>query len=349
MKKKYSSISVIILNYNGEKFLENCLKSVLDTDYPNFEVIVVDNNSKDRSIEIINGVKPFFEAKNIPFVIVKNSKNLGFAEGNNVGARFAKGDYIYLLNNDTLVDKHWLNELVKILDNDTEVGAAQSKILSMQNSNHLSTQIDCAGGFINPYGFAIERGFMDEDRGQYNKIEDIFYAKGAAAVFRKDLFHYLGGLDPNYFFYYEEVDFSWKIMLVGYRVVFVPNSVIYHMGGASAKKVPSLSKFHHDKNRICTLIKNYNCYNLIKYLGFLIFLEFLHMFYYIFIKKLEHSERLKLAKAIFKAMIWNLLNLKSTLFKRREVQHNFRRVPDKNIFKVIIKTRPLYPFQKYKL
>jgi GT2 family glycosyltransferase len=137
--------------------------------------------------------------------------------------------------------------------------------------------------------------------------------------------------------------------LGGYRSVFIPNSVVYHLGGASVKKALGFAKFHLDKNRICTLIKNYNFYNLIKHLSFFIILEILQMFVYIFVKKLEPFQRLERIIAIFKAIIWNLLNLKNILFKRKLVQKNFRKVSDKIIFKLIKKTRPLYPLLKYKL
>ncbi len=339
MEKEFPLTSVIVLNYNGERFLGDCLKSVLDTDYPNFEVIVVDNNSKDCSLKVIKGVKPLFEARRVPLVVVKNSENLGFAEGNNVGARFARGKYIVFLNNDTLVERDWLGELVKILDNDSQVGAAQSKILSLGNNN----LIDCAGGFLNPFGLAIERGFMEKDRGQYDKIDDIFYAKGTAAIFRRELFNFFGGFDPDYFLYHEEVDLCWRIRLGGYRIVFVPRSVIYHIGGVFAKKAHSFVVFNHEKNRVCTLIKNYSFCNLIRYLSLLVFLEILQMISFIFVRKPEK------AKAIFNALIWNFLNLKTILRKRRVVQDIFRKVPDRNILRVMRKAGLLYALRRFKL
>ncbi|MEX2723347.1 MAG: glycosyltransferase family 2 protein [Candidatus Freyarchaeota archaeon] len=329
--------SVIILNYNGEKFLDNCLKSVLATDYPNFEVIVVDNNSKDRSLEVLRDFKLLFKAKNIPFAIIENSENLGFAEGNNVGARVAKGEYIVFLNNDTLVHKDWLKELVNILVEHSGIGGAQSKIISMENSN----LIDCAGGFLNTYGLAVERGSGEEDHGQYDKVDDIFFAKGAAAIFRKNLFDYFGGFDGDYFIYHEEADLCWKIRLGGYRIVFAPKSVVYHFGGASAKKVDILVMFNQEKNRMCTLIKNYSYNNLIKYLSLLISLEILQMVFFIFVRRLEE------AKAIFRALTWNLLNLKKTFTKRINVQQNFRKVPDQNVLKIMKKTSLQYALQKF--
>jgi len=339
MRKEYPLASIIVLNYNGEKFLGDCLKSLLETDYPNFEVVVVDNNSNDRSVELVKSIKPLFEAKGIRFVLIENSENLGFAEGNNVGAKFARGEYIVFLNNDTLMEKNWLKELVKPLENDSKIGAAQSKILSMRNNN----SIDCAGGFLNPYGLAIERGFMEEDRGQYDAVDDIFFAKGTAAIFRKKLFDYFGGFDSDYFLYHEETDLCWRMRLGGYRIVFAPKSVVYHIGGASSKKVPSLVVFHQEKNRICTLFKNYNFHNLVRYLSFLLTLEILQMFFFIFTKKLEP------AKAIFNAITWNLLNLKKTTTKRRYVQQKFRKVSDQNILRLLKKTGLQYAFQRFKL
>lgn len=337
MEGSFPLISVIILNYNGEKFLANCLGTVLATDYPNFEVIVVDNNSRDRSVEILRGFKPLFKAKNIPLVVIENSENLGFAEGNNVGARVAKGDYIVFLNNDTLVHQDWLRELVKVLVKNPGIGGAQSKIISMRDGN----RIDCAGGFLNTYGLAVERGAGEEDRGQYDRVDDIFFAKGAAAIFRKKLFDYFEGFDPDYFIYHEEADLCWKIRLGGYRIVFVPNSVIYHFGGASARRADILVMFNQEKNRMCTLIKNYSYRNLVRYLSLLVSLEILQMIFFIFVRRLEE------AKAIFRAITWNLLNLKKTFTKRIKVQQNFRRVPDQNILEIMKKTSLQYALQKF--
>jgi GT2 family glycosyltransferase len=228
---------------------------------------------------------------------------------------------------------------VKLLENDSKIGAAQSKILSMGNNN----LIDCAGGFLNPYGLAVERGFMEEDRGQYDAVDEIFFAKGTAAIFRKNLFSYFGGFDPDYFLYHEEADLCWRMRLGGCRIVFAPKSVVYHIGGASSKKVPSLIVFHQEKNRISTLFKNYNFHNMVRYLSALLILETLQMLFFIFIKKLVT------AKAIFTAITWNLLNLKKTLIKRRYVQQKFRKVSDQAILRLMKKTGVHYAFQRFKL
>jgi GT2 family glycosyltransferase len=172
-------ISIVILNFNGKKFLDECLSSVLKSNYPDFEVIFVDNASTDGSVEFVQS--NFRGYSNLR--IIRNNRNLGFAEGNNVGAKVAKGEYVVFLNVDTKVDPNWLKELVTAMESDESIGAAQSKLLQFDGRT-----IDSAGDFINFYGFGWMRGHGEIDRGQFNKIDEIFSARGAAMIVRKKSF-----------------------------------------------------------------------------------------------------------------------------------------------------------------
>ena len=158
MNEKLPLVSVIILNYNGKRFLNKCLTSVLNSNYSNVEVILVDNASTDDSIKL---VKESFGHSPV-LIIVKNSTNLGFAAGNNVGLSCSKGKYVVFLNNDTVVEPNWLIELVGVMETNAKIGAAQSKLLSLHNKNFF----DSAGDFIDYYGIPIRRGsWGEEDKG----------------------------------------------------------------------------------------------------------------------------------------------------------------------------------------
>jgi GT2 family glycosyltransferase len=321
-------VSVIILNYNGKAFLYNCLSSVLKTNYPNFEVIFVDNESTDNSVEYVR--EKF--GKDPRLKIIALNKNYGFAEGNNIGFKYAnlESKYVVFLNNDTVVDSEWLIEAIKILEKDNSIGAAQPKLKSLKDKK----RIDSAGGFLDYTGRVFIRGTGENDIGQYNSIEEIFYAQGAAIIIRKDLIHKIGLFDSEYFLNYEETDFCWRVWLAGYKVVFIFTSVVYHWGGATIhdihkKRIIPLYKimYHSRKNQIATLIKNYSLSNLFKYLPLLI----IRMLGYIIVLMIKNNTIYLLA--YLKAIIWNLKNMKKLIMKRAIVQTKIRKVADKEVMK----------------
>ena len=172
---EFPKVSIIILNYNGSGVVDRCVKSVLDTDYPNFEVIFVDNASVDGSYDSI--VSRFGKDRRLHFV--KNDVNQGFAEGNNVGLAYARGAYVTLLNNDTEVDKDWLRESIKVAESDDKIGVVQSKLFFWYNRNVLES----AGAFIDKCGYGFERGFVKGEKA-YSKVDEVFYANGAAVTIK---------------------------------------------------------------------------------------------------------------------------------------------------------------------
>jgi GT2 family glycosyltransferase len=330
-------VSIIILNYNGSKFIEGCLSSVLKTDYPNFEVILVDNASKDGSLEI---ARRLF-GKDPRLKIVRNDENLGFAEGNNVGARHARGDILVFLNEDTEVDPNWLKELVKVLISDTKVGAAQCKIL-MAHEKH---KIESVGHYLDYCGiesWASAKVFKETDLGQYDRIREIFYAKGAAMGVKRHVFFEAGGFDPAYFIDHEEIDLCWRIRLLGYKILFVPNSIVYHYGGAFVgRREENLQiLFHLRKNHIMSLMKNYELKNLAKYLPMYLAFLFLHGVY------LALRGKLYVPLTYLKSLLWILKNFKYIYSQRLRVQLLVRVVPDSVIMKCMTKPRVPWHFLK---
>jgi GT2 family glycosyltransferase len=315
-------VSIIVLNYNGKRFLDDCFSTLFATDYENFEVILVDNGSTDGSVEYVK--KRFREPR---LKVLALDRNYGFAQGNNKGIEKASGDYVVLLNNDTRVHKKWLRELVKVMGSDRNIGAAQPKLL-LDDEIH----IDAAGGFLDYFGRVYQRGVFEEDRGQYDRVDEIFYAKGAAAMFKRKVLREVGVLDPDYFIYYEETDLCWRIWLRGYKIVYVPSSVVYHKGGATmgTKRSPE-AIFSDRKNHITTLIKNYSLRNLARYLPPILTRMLL------FSVKLALKGRRDMAAAYLKAIIWNIVNLRELWKKRMYVQHVIRRVSDKEVMRVMLK------------
>lgn len=319
-------VSVVILNYNGRRFIETCLKSVLnDTFYSNFEVILIDNASTDGSIEL---VKRRFE-RDPRLIIVRNNKNLGFAEGNNVGVRYARGEYIVFLNSDTVVDNNWLTELVKVMNSDQIIGAAQSKLLLLRQPEYL----DSAGDYIDYYGLPIRRGggWKEKDYGQYNHIEEIFSARGAAMIVRRSVISEVGLFDPKFFLSYEDIDLCWRIRLRGYKVVFVPKSVIYHLGEASSPPADSPQKiFHMTKNHIATMLKNSPTKSLEKYNPLSLITLFMIM------------DLIKRRPILFmvriKAIVWIIRNFKYVWRERVKTQIHIRKCRNEMVMKYMLKT-----------
>ncbi len=193
---------------------------MLETDYPNFEVLFVDNGSKDASIDFVT--KTFHS----PLLrIIQNEINLGYAEGNNRGIKNSEGEYIALLNNDVTVEPGWLKELINAMEQ-SNVGAAQSKLLQMD----APSLIDCAGGLLDFYGYHVERG-RGKNANLYNQQEEIFYAKGASILLKPEALEKTGLLDPRIFLYFDEVDLCWRIWLNGYKVAYVPRRLFFMLQG----------------------------------------------------------------------------------------------------------------------
>jgi len=327
-------VSVIILNYNSANFLGRCLKSVLNSDYSNFEVVFVDNDSTDDSVGL---VKDLF-GRDSRLKIIVTSENLGFAEGNNIGIKYATGEYIVFLNADTEVECRWLKELIHVMDKDLRIGAAQSKLLLMYDERRF----DSAGHFLDYCGIeSVESASVQgqADTGQFNQLREIFYARGAAMITRRKVLDEVGPFDPAYFTDHEEIDLCWRIRLGGYKIVYVPKSVVYHAcGGASSqarKNKPAWITFHLRKNHIASLIKNYELLNLVKYLPIYLIYLALHGGYKII------KGDIRMLTAYCKAVFWNLTNFRYIYSERKRVQSIIRKVPDKYIMKYMAK--PVIP------
>ncbi|MEK7788723.1 MAG: glycosyltransferase family 2 protein, partial [Planctomycetota bacterium] len=241
-----SLISVIILNYNGKDYIEECLDSVLDQTYEPLEIIVVDNASNDSSLEIL---KEKYSSK---IKLIESNANLGFAGGNNLALEDAKGEFIALLNNDAVADRRWIEEFMSAVSRcDGTFGMWASKILFYDDREI----IDTAGHLIYPDGLNRGRGKGEKDKGQYDKEEEVFFPSGCAAIYRKEMLDIIGFFDPDFFAYGDDTDLGMKARIAGWKCIYVPKSVVYHHSSAASGKYSPLKAYLVERNRLWVLIK----------------------------------------------------------------------------------------------
>jgi GT2 family glycosyltransferase len=246
--------AVVILNWNGRNFLEKFLGKVLDSisSTPEVELIVADNASSDDSVEWMQANYP--QTRLILFDI-----NHGFADGYNKALAQVEAGYFVLLNSDIEVAGDWLNPLINYMDSNPDVAACAPKIRSFANPAMFEYAGAC-GGFIDKYGYTFCRGrildFLEEDNGQYDTGIDVFWATGAALMIRSGLFRKAGELDGDFFAHMEEIDLCWRLQLMGYKVVNVPESVVYHVGGGALPNNSPRKLYLNYRNNLMMMAKN---------------------------------------------------------------------------------------------
>lgn len=247
-----SKVAVVILNWNGRKHLEQFLPSVTAAIYSNYEVIVADNGSTDDSLSFLQLHYP-----GIRTILFK--ENYGFAKGYNEALKQVKADYYVLLNSDVEVQPGWLEPLVELLEKDRSIAACQPKILSWHNKK-LFEYAGAAGGWLDEYGYPFAKGrvfdICEEDKGQYDQSEPIFWASGAALFIRPAVYHAVKGFDEYFFAHQEEIDLCWRIQLAGHKIYSCPASVVYHVGGGTLPKGNSLKTYLNFRNNRIMLSKN---------------------------------------------------------------------------------------------
>lgn len=319
--KRFPLVSVVTLNFNALKFVDSCLRSLLYSDYPRFEVIFVDNASTDGSAEIAAEIAK----SNRKVKIVRNNLNHGYDEGNNIGANHARGEIIVFLNLDTQVEPSWLSELVNNFLEYPDIGAAQPLIKELEYRHTIQS----AGTFLNFYGIQTSKlKLVSEDAIKQlilvGRPFDVFVASGAALAIRKKIFCAAGGFDKDFFLDFDEMDICWRIWLCGFRVVCMPSSVIYHKG---RQKVEDNAVFHPRKNQLAVIIKNYNLENLVRFLPVLVVIDSVRMA--IACLKGHRKE----GASYIQVLLWLFSNLSRLYKKRCFVQYHVRRIPDSELFR----------------
>jgi GT2 family glycosyltransferase len=245
-------VSIVILNWNGRKFLEQFLPSVESSTWTNKLIVVIDNASTDDSIAFLQAHYPQVQ-------LVRNAGNYGFAKGYNEGLKEVAGDYFVLLNSDVEVASGWIEPVMALMESDTSIGVCQPKLLEYRNKT-VFEYAGASGGWLDYLGYPFARGRIfdvnETDHGQYDTAAPIFWASGAAMFVRAKLYQQLGGLDPFFFAHQEEIDFCWRVQLAGYQVYACPQSVVYHVGGGTLPKGNSRKVFLNFRNNLIMMAKN---------------------------------------------------------------------------------------------
>ncbi|MCA6473874.1 MAG: glycosyltransferase family 2 protein, partial [Chitinophagaceae bacterium] len=222
-------VAVVLLNYNGQHWLQQFLPGVLATDYSALEVIVADNASTDDSIQWLTKEYPGVRT-------IQLKENAGYAGGYNMALQKIDAKYFVLLNTDVYVEHGWLLPLVTCMESDPSIGAAQPRIRAYHNRS-LFEYAGAAGGWIDVLGYPFARGRVfdriEADIGQYNDTVEIFWASGACFCVRRDAFEKAKGFDADFFAHQEEIDLCWRLQLLGYRIVACGSSEVYHVGGGT--------------------------------------------------------------------------------------------------------------------
>ena len=292
--------SIIVVNWNGKRYLEECLLALLAQTYSPYEVILVDNGSHDGSVD--------FVAERFPQVrIIENGENLGFAAGNNVAIRVARGDYIVTLNNDTRAEPDWLEELVKVTEADPRIGMCASKMLFYYHTGVLNS----TGISLDRAGIAWDRRGGERDDGREREPIEIFGPCAGAALYRQEMLDEVGLFDEDFFAYHEDVDLAWRARSRGWRCMYSPRAVVYHVHSGTGLEGSAFKNRLLGRNKIWTMVKNYPVPQIFLFLPLIAFYDLASAFYSLLKRRDASPLRGRLA---------SLGVLRQMLRKRREIQ-----------------------------
>lgn len=310
---KFPLMSIVIVNWNGMRYLKKCLDSLEKARYPRREVIFVDNASTDGSVAFVRKQYPAIR-------IIQNKKNLGYAEGHEKAIQQAKGSLLLMLSTDTVLEPNVLTELAKGIYSKKNIGCVMPKLV-MDPDRH---KIDSVGSFFIPNGMTYHYGReKNPNDPKYNKEMYVYTAKGACLLFKTAVLEKVGLFDPDFFAYFEETDLCHRVWLSGNKVLYWPHTAVYHEGGgASGRMVPSFIQFHSYKNRICAYLKNLSVLNIIRVLPQLFVIYQITSLVHVFIGKFG------VAWAVQRGIWWNVSHFAGTMKKREHVQKNIRTVSD---------------------
>jgi len=319
-------ISIVILNWNGKEQLDPCIQSVKSQTYPNIEIILVDNDSTDGSAQYVKTIFPDLR-------LIMNRENLGYGGGNNRGIEAAKGEYIFILNNDTEIEIECVEALWKCMETDATIGMATPRILLY----HRKDTIDAAGLAIYPDGLSIGRGHL-EPHTKYSQREEVFSGSGCASLLRGEMLHEIGLFDEDFFAYAEDTDLGWRARLAGWKAYYVPEAVVYHHHSKQFGTYSSRKAFLVERNRIWVALKNFPLPILLMS-PFYTFLRYFYQGIGVLTGRGasgrfgEESCPLLLIPIVLKSFLSGLAGLPWVLKKRKEIQHK-KRISDDECFRL---------------
>jgi len=318
-RSDYPLVSIVLLNFNGLEFV-NQWRPLFELDYPRYEIIFVDNGSNDVS------ENAFFKLANeyghINVEMLKLQENFGYSKANNFGVQETRGKYIVLLSNDIKVTRGWLKNAIRVLESDKRIGVAQSMMYMLDDPS----KPDKMGNYVDVFGF--NHGFSFS-----GNLKEVFYCEGAVMFIPRNVIDEAGGLfDSSYFMFYEDIDFCWRVRLLGYKAVVLPKSIVYHKRGGTVSgtliKIDPLYVFTNTRNRLNTMLKNYSTWNLFKFVPTSVAIEILKAFLLIL------NGKTKAGQACFRGVYSFVFGFRNTIPKRLIVQKR-RKVGDEQIMKLM--------------
>ncbi len=316
-------ISLIVLNYNGKKHLKEYFTSVFKQTLIPDEIIMMDNASTDDSIE--------YTRKNFPEVkIIKNSFNAGTALGSNIAFEYSTGDVVIFQSNDMRLDKNCVKYLIKAIEENKNIGIATSILLQHAKFIKQKKQIiDNAGGIADIYGLGMQK-YPSKELKNIPDQEEVFFSYGGSFIIKRQLFKQIKGFDQRFFTLNDDIDLSWRVRLMGKKIVYVKKSIIYHKVSATLGTLfqRSTKRYWSERNAMRTLLKNHTFLNLIIFFPIYLILLFAEMGFFL-IKK-----RFDLFLADLKAILWNIFYLPETLLMRLYIQSNKK---NNNIYNLLNK------------
>ena len=312
MEAQKIKIAIVLLNWNGKTWLEKFLPHLVRCS-EQADIFIVDNASEDKSIDYVRSSFPKIN-------LILNSKNHGYAKGYYDALSKIKADYFVLLNSDVEVTENWINPIIRLMQEDITIAACQPKILDYNNRNKFE-YAGASGGFIDYLGYPFCRGRIfddiEEDKGQYDDLKEIFWATGACIFIRSNAYHQVGGLDEDFFAHQEEIDLCWRLKNAGYKIMVEPSSIVYHVGGGTLAVGSPLKTKLNFRNNLYLLFKNLPFYVLLFLLPLRLLLDAIAAFSFITKKQgLEHVMAIVRAHFEFYFMIPKLM------IKRRGINNS---------------------------
>jgi len=327
-------VSIIVVNYNGDRYIGDCLDSLVNQTWANKEIIVVDNCSVDTSLSLLES-----QYRNC-ITLVKNADNFGFAKGNNCGIVISKGRYIATLNSDACAEKTWLEEMVFAIKADENIGMVASKIMLHNNRN----SIDSVGVNIYPDCMSRQRGHLEIDSNKYSVVEEILLPSACAALYRRSMLDEIGLFDEDFFMYCEDTDLGLRGRMHGWKAVLAPQAIVQHRYSASAGKVSQLKAFYVERNHFWVAFKILPVSMLFRLPFYSIFrfaAQCLNMLFFSgkSLKAKQKTDTIGIAFSVLRAYFSMLYGIPAVIGKRKKIW-NYKKISSKEI-------RGL--FKKYKL
>ncbi|EOR95667.1 Glycosyltransferase [Arcticibacter svalbardensis MN12-7] len=281
----FPSVAVVILNWNGKDYMEKFLPEVVRSSYPNLRVIVADNASTDQSVPFLRTSFPNVE-------ILINNSNEGFAAGYNTALAQIQSDYFVLLNSDVEVTSGWIEPVITLMERDPMVAAAQPKIKSYLNKDRFE-HAGAAGGYLDRFGYTFCRGrifdTVEDDQGQYESASEIFWASGAAFFIKSSYWNLLGGFDADFYAHMEEIDLCWRLKNKGYKIMYCPQSTVYHIGGGTLQTESPFKTYLNFRNNLVLLTKNLDPQKRLYILFIRFGLDFISLLKFVANGKFQHA------------------------------------------------------------